>query len=98
MLSDGGTDPQRISRRRPRSSDRSWARARRAGARPQAPICYAWAGMRLPFDNSYARLGGPFFARVQPTQVRAPRMLRFNHALARTLGLDATALDSPDGA
>lgn len=40
------------------------------------------------FDNSYARLPPAFFSRLQPTPVRAPSLIMFNHALADTLGLD----------
>ncbi len=39
------------------------------------------------FDNSYARLPAGFFARVQPTPVAAPRVIRVNEALAGSLGL-----------
>lgn len=54
--------------------------------------------MPFTFDNSYARLPDRFYARVSPTKVREPRLLRVNHALAATLGLDAAALSTPDGA
>jgi serine/tyrosine/threonine adenylyltransferase len=37
--------------------------------------------------SSYARLPERFFARIKPTPVAAPRLLKFNHALAATLGL-----------
>ncbi|MEO1329089.1 MAG: YdiU family protein [Pseudomonadota bacterium] len=50
------------------------------------------------FDNSYARLPERFFARLDPTPVRAPRLLKLNHELAAELGLDADALDGPLGA
>jgi uncharacterized protein YdiU (UPF0061 family) len=40
------------------------------------------------FDNTYARLPGRFFARVFPTPVRAPRLIRVNDSLADQLGLD----------
>ncbi len=53
--------------------------------------------MRLPFDDTYARLGEGFFARVRPTPVRAPALVRVNRGLAATLGLDADALESPEG-
>jgi len=51
----------------------------------------------IPFDNSYARLPERFHARVAPTPVRAPRLLRLNGPLARALGLDPEALASPEG-
>jgi uncharacterized protein YdiU (UPF0061 family) len=54
--------------------------------------------LTIPFDTSYARLPERFYARVQPTKVRAPRIIKVNHELAALLGLDAAALDSPEGA
>ena len=51
----------------------------------------------FPFDNSYARLPERFFARLPPTPVAAPRLIRLNEALARQLGLDADTLASPEG-
>jgi uncharacterized protein YdiU (UPF0061 family) len=44
--------------------------------------------MGFLFDNSYARLPERFLAKVPPTPVAAPRMLRFNQALAEELGID----------
>ena len=32
----------------------------------------------IPFDNSYARLPERFFARLPPTPVAAPAMIRVN--------------------
>ena len=52
------------------------------------------AGLRIPFDNTYARLPARFFARVEPTHVAAPRIVRVNHDLAALLGLDPAALDA----
>jgi uncharacterized protein YdiU (UPF0061 family) len=52
----------------------------------------------LSLSNTYSGLPGRFFAHVQPTGVAQPRMLKFNHALAAELGLDARELDSADGA
>jgi uncharacterized protein YdiU (UPF0061 family) len=49
------------------------------------------------FDNSYARLPDRFFARVQPTAVAAPRLIKLNRALAAHLRLDADWLASPEG-
>jgi uncharacterized protein YdiU (UPF0061 family) len=54
------------------------------------------AGWRL--EHSYAGLPALFHVRVAPTPVRAPRMVVLNRPLAEALGLDAAALDSPDGA
>ncbi len=53
--------------------------------------------MWIAFDNSYARLPERFHARVSPTPVAAPRLIRLNVALAESLGLDPAALASPDG-
>ena len=52
------------------------------------------AGLRIPFDNSYARLPSRFYARVDPTPVAAPRIVRVNRDLAARLGLDPAALDA----
>src|ERR1700681_2903376 len=40
------------------------------------------------FENSYARLPDRFFARLRPTPVAAPRLVRLNKKLAWHLGLD----------
>ena len=53
--------------------------------------------MTFAFDNSYARLPDRFYARVEPTPVRAPRLVKVNRGLAQVLGVDADALASPDG-
>jgi serine/tyrosine/threonine adenylyltransferase len=54
--------------------------------------------MTIAFDTSYARLPERFYARVAPTKVREPRIIKVNHPLAFELGLDPTELDSPEGA
>jgi uncharacterized protein YdiU (UPF0061 family) len=46
----------------------------------------------FPFDNTYARLPDRFFARVSPTPVAEPRVIRINRPLALELGLDPEAL------
>ena len=51
----------------------------------------------FPFDNSYARLPHRFFARLSPTPVSVPRLIRLNESLARQLGLDSDELSSPEG-
>jgi uncharacterized protein YdiU (UPF0061 family) len=51
----------------------------------------------FPFDNSYARLPERLFARLPPTPVAAPRLIRLNEALARHLRLDPTMLKSAEG-
>jgi uncharacterized protein YdiU (UPF0061 family) len=54
--------------------------------------------MQIAFDNSYARLPVRFYARVSPTRVARPRLVKLNRGLASELGLDAGALDGPEGA
>jgi serine/tyrosine/threonine adenylyltransferase len=51
----------------------------------------------FPFDNTYARLPERFFARLPPTPVRAPRLIRVNGPLAVQLGLDPELLASEEG-
>jgi uncharacterized protein YdiU (UPF0061 family) len=51
----------------------------------------------LRFNNSYARLPERFYARIAPTPVPAPRLVRINRELAGELGLDADWLASPEG-
>jgi uncharacterized protein YdiU (UPF0061 family) len=53
--------------------------------------------IHFPFDNSYARLPERFYARVAPTPVREPRLIKVNTGLAESLGLDPEALSSPRG-
>jgi uncharacterized protein YdiU (UPF0061 family) len=53
--------------------------------------------MLASFDNSYARLPDRFFARLEPTPVSAPKLVKLNRALALELGLDPDALTSPEG-
>jgi len=55
------------------------------------------AGVLFPFDNSYARLPEHFFARLAPTPVAAPRLIKLNEPLARHLGLDPAKLAAPEG-
>ena len=55
------------------------------------------SGLSLPFDNSYARLPERFYARLAPTPVAAPRLLKLNHALAHQLWRDPDVLASPEG-
>ncbi len=57
----------------------------------------AQGGTAFAFDNSYARLPERFYARLPPTPVAAPRLLKLNYALARQLGLDPDVLSSPEG-
>lgn len=54
--------------------------------------------MPFAFDNTYARLPERFYARVQPTAVREPRVVAVNRPLAALLGVDPTWLLSDEGA
>jgi serine/tyrosine/threonine adenylyltransferase len=49
------------------------------------------------FDISYARLPDRFFARLPPTPVSAPKLVKLNRQLAADLDLDAEWLASPEG-
>src|SRR5512146_1673273 len=53
--------------------------------------------VRFAFDNTFARLPEYFYARLDPTPVAAPRIVKINVELARELGLDANALTSEHG-
>jgi uncharacterized protein YdiU (UPF0061 family) len=52
----------------------------------------------LSFDNTYARLPDRFYARVAPTKVGDPRVVKVNRALAELLGASAEELASSAGA
>jgi uncharacterized protein YdiU (UPF0061 family) len=70
---------------------------------PAAPATRAHETRRDPeaplfaFDNSYARLPERFYARLAPTLVAEPKLVKINRGLATELGLDPDALASPDG-
>jgi serine/tyrosine/threonine adenylyltransferase len=67
---------------------------------PDAPAIASPAGdhtVRFGFENTYARLPEHFYARLDPTPVAAPRLVKLNVELARDLGLDPEALASPQG-
>jgi len=53
--------------------------------------------MHIPFDNSFSRLPERFYARLDPTPVAEPKLVRLNVALAEQLGIDPGALAGPDG-
>ncbi|KKB34911.1 protein adenylyltransferase SelO [Bacillus thermotolerans] len=48
-------------------------------------------------DNSYARLPEKFFSKVELKPVSAPKLVKLNHSLAKSLGLNAEALQSEEG-
>src|SRR5882762_4192241 len=54
--------------------------------------------VHFPFEHTYAALPANFFARVAPTPVAAPRLIKLNRPLAVQLGLDPDLLSSPEGA
>jgi protein adenylyltransferase len=54
--------------------------------------------VHFPFQNTYAALPANFFARVAPTPVAAPRLIKLNRPLAIHLGLDPDLLSTPEGA
>lgn len=56
------------------------------------------ASLRFPFDNSYVRLDPKFYARVDPTPVAAPQLIKLNRGLASELGLDLDGLDDAEAA
>jgi serine/tyrosine/threonine adenylyltransferase len=49
------------------------------------------------FQNTYARLPERFYARVNPTPVAAPRLVKLNAGLARDLGLNPDTLATQEG-
>ncbi len=53
--------------------------------------------VRFGFENSYVRLPERFYARLEPTPVAAPRLVKVNVKLARELGVDPSALTSEQG-
>jgi len=54
--------------------------------------------VHFPFQNTYAALPANFFARVAPTPVTSPRLIKLNRPLAVGLGLDPDRLETPEGA
>jgi uncharacterized protein YdiU (UPF0061 family) len=52
----------------------------------------------VAFDNTYARLPDRFYARVAPTKVGEPRVVKVNGPLAALLGADAEQLSTSAGA
>src|SRR6202140_1475983 len=53
--------------------------------------------VHFPFENTYAALPAGFFARVAPTPVASPRLIKLNRPLAIHLRLDPDRLSSPEG-
>src|ERR1700723_3701816 len=59
------------------------------------PAAERTAGPIAVFSNSYARLPEHFSARLSPTPVAKPRLIKFNESLASELGVDTRGLE-PD--
>src|SRR6202167_4916175 len=53
--------------------------------------------IRFNFENTYARLPERFYRRLNPTPVAAPRLIKVNVELARSLGLDPDGVASEGG-
>src|ERR1700722_1480029 len=53
--------------------------------------------VRFGFENTFSRLPERFYAQLNPTPVKTPRLVKLNVELARALGLDPDALSSPEG-
>ncbi|MFC7336583.1 YdiU family protein [Haloferula chungangensis] len=49
--------------------------------------------MPIPFQNSYAKLPDTFYIKVDPTPVRAPKIIALNTELAHQLGIDPAELN-----
>ena len=54
--------------------------------------------LHFPFEHTYAALPANFFARVAPTPVAAPRLIKLNRELAAQLRLDPDQLATAEGA
>jgi len=68
-----------------------------AVSEPVADSATGLAALHFGFDNTYARLPERFHARLAPTPVAAPRLIRLNVEVARDLGLDPELLASAEG-
>ncbi len=53
--------------------------------------------VHFPFENTYARLPEHFYARLDPTPVANPHLVKLNLELASKLGLDPAELASEQG-
>jgi serine/tyrosine/threonine adenylyltransferase len=62
-----------------------------------APSDSGRPNLRFGFNNTYARLPEHFYGRVNPAPVAAPRLVKLNEELARSLGFDPDALARPEG-
>jgi serine/tyrosine/threonine adenylyltransferase len=62
---------------------------------PDAPAIAS--PVHFAFQNTYARLPDRFYARLPPTPVASPSLVKLNVQLAHDLNLDPEALSSPQG-
>src|SRR4051794_20107185 len=76
-----------------------WVREARFPFPARRTVClfrsraYLWVmTVHFPFQNTYSALPADFFARVAPTPVAAPRLIKLNRPLAVQLGLDPDVL------
>jgi uncharacterized protein YdiU (UPF0061 family) len=60
------------------------------------PLPQRTPGPIAVFSNSYARLPEHFFARLSPTPVAKPHLIKFNESLAAELGIDTRGLEPAD--
>src|SRR5579871_1866362 len=99
MVSEEESGPKSRSETRARFTRGDVARQPNAGLEKAHSRAYlARMTAHFPFQNTYAALPANFFARVAPTPVSSPRLIKLNRPLARHLGLDPDLLDSPEGA
>lgn len=56
------------------------------------------AATAFSFDNTYARDLDGLYVPWKAAEVAEPKLIKLNHALAEELGLNAKALDTPEGA
>ncbi|MFD2205559.1 protein adenylyltransferase SelO [Kiloniella antarctica] len=54
--------------------------------------------MKIPFDNSYARLPEQFYTRQDPKPVAAPKLIKMNTALAELIGITPEDLNTAKAA
>ena len=52
--------------------------------------------MQIPFDNRYITLGDGFYKKTRPQAVSDPSLIKFNEALANTLGFTSADLAESD--
>jgi serine/tyrosine/threonine adenylyltransferase len=65
-------------------------------SKEKPPTAGRAAGPIAVFSNSYARLPEHFFARLAPTPVSKPRLIKFNDSLASELGVNASGLEEDE--